>query len=59
MNSLLVTLFLNELLELICLHTVERFQVLLFCISNSIFQVFLCNINNLNTGIWFQITNNP
>ena len=30
--------------------------------NNSILQVFLCNINNLHTAVWFQITyndNNP
>ena len=35
-----VTLFLNELFELICLHTIKWSQVLLFNISNSTFQVF-------------------
>ena len=32
---------------MICLHTVKWFQVLLFNMSNSIYQVFLHNINNL------------
>ena len=35
-NSLLVPLFLNELLEIICLHAVKCFQVLLSNINNSI-----------------------
>ena len=56
MNSLYVTLFLNELLEFICLHTVKWFQVLLFNICNSIYQIFLSNTNKWNTAIWFQIT---
>ena len=34
------------------------FQVLLFNISNSIYQVFLSNTNNLHMTEWFQITNN-
>ena len=36
-------IFLNELLSHICLHIVKWFQVLLFNISNSIYQVFLCD----------------
>ena len=35
-NSLKVALFLNELLELICLHTVKWFQVGLSNTNNSI-----------------------
>ena len=58
MNSLLVTLFLNKWIAFICLHTVKWFQVLLFNISNSIYQVFWCNMNNLHTAEWFQITKN-
>ena len=45
MNNSMVTLFLDEL-KLICLHTVKCFQVLLFKISNSIYQVFQSNTNN-------------
>ena len=41
------TLFLKELLELIHLHTVKWFQVLLFNTNNSVYQVFLFNTNNL------------
>ena len=26
--------------------------------DDSIYQIFLCNINNLYTALWFQITNN-
>ena len=44
--------------EIIGVHTVKRFLVLLFNISNSIDQVFLSNIKNLHTVVWFQITNN-
>ena len=40
------------------MHTVKWFQVFLFNTSNSIEQIFPCNINNLNTAVWFQITNN-
>ena len=36
MNSLLVALFLNDQ-ELICLHMVKWFQVLLFKTNNSIY----------------------
>ena len=43
---------------IICLRTINWFQVLPFDISNSIYQVFLCNINKLRTALWFQITNN-
>ena len=50
-NSLLITLLLNKWLELICLHTFKWFQVLLFHMSNSIYQVFLSNTNNLNTDV--------
>ena len=50
-------LILNELLEIICLHTVKWLQVLLFNVSNSICQVFVCKTNNLNPALWFQITN--
>ena len=35
-NSLLVALFLNGLLEIICLHTVKLFQVFLSNTNNSI-----------------------
>ena len=38
---------------------VKWFQVLLFNISNSIYQVFPSNTNNLHIVVWFQITNNP
>ena len=42
------------------LHIVKWFYVLLYNISNSIYQVFLCNINNLHTALWFQVSNdNP
>ena len=34
------------------------FKVLLFNISNSINQIFLFNINNLYTTVWFRLTNN-
>ena len=51
-----VTLFLNELSELICLLTVKWFQV--SNTDNSIYPVILGNINNLHTAVWFQITYN-
>ena len=44
-NNLYVFSFLNELLELICLHIVKIFQALLFNINNFIYEVFLCNMN--------------
>ena len=44
--------------ELICLHIVKWFQVFLFNINNSIYQVFLSNANNLHKAVWFQIPNN-
>ena len=34
------------------------FQVSLFNISKSIYQVFLYNTNYLHTAVWLQITNN-
>ena len=34
------------------------FQVLLFNISNSTYQLFRRNTNNLQTAAWFQITIN-
>ena len=37
---------------------IKWFQVWLFNISYSIYQVFLSNINNLHTAVWFQINNN-
>ena len=37
---------------------VKCLQVLLFNISNSIYVVFLSNIDNLHTAVSFQITNN-
>ena len=43
---------------IICLHTVKWFQVLLSNNNNSTDQVLLCNLNNLNAAVWFQITNN-
>ena len=45
MNSLLVTLILNKP-EVICLHTVKRFQVLLFNTHNSTIQhySFVCKL---------------
>ena len=39
-------------------HTSKGFQLLLFNMSNSIYQVFLSNTNNLYKTAWFQITNN-
>ena len=42
---------------IICLHTIKQFQVLLFSISNFIYEVFLSNINNFHTTVWFQTTN--
>ena len=41
MKSLFVALVLNELFDCIFLHAVKEFQLLLFNITNSIFQVFL------------------
>ena len=41
----------------IYLRTVNGLHVLLFNISNPIYQLFPCNINNLHTTVWFQITN--
>ena len=55
---MLVILFFNVLLEFICFHAGKWFQVLLFNSSNSIYQVFLCNINDLPSAVWFQITYN-
>ena len=40
------------------MHTVKWFQILIFNISYSIYQVFQSNTNNLCTPVWFQITNN-
>ena len=57
-NSLLVTQFLNESLEPICLHTVEKFQVFLSNSNNYIYQAFLSNMKYFHTVLWFQITNN-
>ena len=51
-------LSLNELLEVICLHTVKRFQAFQYNIGYSIYQVFLSNTNNFHTVRWFQIINN-
>ena len=48
----------NKLLELICLHIVKLFQVLMFNRSNFIHQVFLYNIDNLQITAWFRIANN-
>ena len=42
-------------LELVCFHIVKWFHVLLLNISNSTYQVFLCNTNNLPTAVWFEI----
>ena len=53
--SSLITLFLNDLFELICLHTVKWFQVLLFNNTNSVHNVFLWNIDILHTAMWSQI----
>ena len=36
----------------------QLFQVLLFKINNSVYQVFLSNMNNLHITVWFQVTNN-
>ena len=47
----------NQYLSFVCLKF-KWFLVLLFNISNSIYQVFLSNTNNLYTVVWFQITNN-
>ena len=44
------------------MQTIKRFQFLLFNISNSTYQVYIQNIDNLNTDIWFQkynFNNNP
>ena len=41
---------------IICLHMGKWLQVLLFNISNSVYKVFLCNMKNLHTAVWFQIT---
>ena len=49
---LIVNIF---LILIICLHTVKWFQVLLFNISNSIYQVS-CNMNNFHTAVWLQIS---
>ena len=38
------------------LHTFKWFQALLFSISNSIYQVFLSNTNNLYAAVWFKVT---
>ena len=38
------------------MHTVKWFQLLLFNISNSLYQVFLWNIDNLHRAEWFQKT---
>ena len=39
------------------MHRVKWYQVFLFNISNSIYQVFLSNMNNLHTAVRFQMTN--
>ena len=43
------------MISIIYFLTVQWFKVLLFNISNSTYQVFPCNINNLHTVVWFQI----
>ena len=35
------------------------FQLLLFNISKSIYQVFLCSMNNLHITVWFQMWQHP
>ena len=58
--SLQITLFLDDILELICLHTIKWFQVFLSNTNNSIYQVLQCNKNNLHRTVWYQISfNNP
>ena len=42
---------------MICLLTVKWFQVYPSNNNNSVYQVFLCNTNNLQTAILFQISN--
>ena len=46
------------LVLIILLHTVKLFHVLLFNISNFIYQALVSNISNLHTAALFQITNN-
>ena len=50
MNSFYLTLFLNES-EFICLQRVKWFQVLLFNMINTIYQIFLSNTNNLHIAV--------
>ena len=57
MNRLFVALFFNKL-ELLCLHAVKSFHVLLFNIRNFVHQQFLSDfmlIINLLTVKWFQV----
>ena len=48
----------DYLISIICWHTVKRFQIFLSNTDNSIYQVFLCNMNNLHIAIGFQMINN-
>ena len=50
-SSIAIKFFLTLIL---CLHTVNGFQVLLFNISDSIYQKFLCDIDHLNRVVRFE-----
>ena len=55
-SSIAIEDSLSNLILIIRLHTIKRFQLLLFNISNSVYQIFLRNTNNLHKAVWIQKT---